>query len=772
VTTPSGEFPWEAANATDGLAWYAGQGIGDWKLKMAENVFKSFLSIGLFALRVPFTDDIADAVIGPEAVLDGEIPSLEQVGGFLQGKWDLLDDISDAVQPIVDIFTALLKAFGGDFSGLADLPRVLLDRLASLFGGLPGLDVDDVFSGLESMFGGLFSDGGLDASKLIGDLPAAIVNTLRGLITAVFDLGSMFFDVGALRTTSANLLLSSDFKAAESMTVGDGWFWDGTEGRSAPGSAKATASGNRLVQLSNLVRVAEGQELDVAGWVKWSGVAASGDAFRVECQCYTGASTAASLPVGVITSPAASGGWQQINGQVTIPALVDGVRVRIAVEAAVTAGSVWWDDVTAVREGTMPQNFITNLIPDLAGLKDWIESLLNAGLGALGLPALGSIFDKIMDFADGLDDWMTDTDNTASGLDDLLGNLISNPAAVLGTIPQMLISGLDGALANLLPKTDWASFLTQFTAAGNSGTAPSTGIPLLDNALNALLGVRTTATTTQQTVQQQVVTMGTVDGLTVIRTPITSTQTWNRSAIPSGCTERVKTGAALVGSGQGGGRPNRQAKIATYGADGNTGTFYVSAPASGGVGGGYVYQEFDPATVGASQTVTIGAGGAGSTTQGADGSYGGTTSFGSLLSIASGSGGGVSMSAGVVLAGGGGNGGNGGPSDGFLNSIGAPSYVYDKGQQGSAAYRTQGGSAGTGNGGNGGAGQNGPTDDNYLTGGSGGGGGAGGGSGGGTGGAGGLPGGGGGAGGGGGNSNGANGGAGGRGEALVLEYFR
>lgn len=56
----------------------------------------------------------------------------------------------------------------------------------------------------------------------------------------------------------------------------------------------------------------------------------------------------------------------------------------------------------------------------------------------------------------------------------------------------------------------------------------------------------------------------------------------------------------------------------------------VSAAAGGG-GGGYARGVFDAATVGASQTVTIGAGGAGGTSGGA-GSTGGTTSVGSLIS--------------------------------------------------------------------------------------------------------------------------------------------
>ncbi|MGC5027471.1 hypothetical protein ACLQ3K_22205 [Tsukamurella sp. DT100] len=357
---------------------------------------------------------------------------------------------------------------------------------------------------------------------------------------------------------------------------------------------------------------------------------------------------------------------------------------------------------------------------------------------------------------------------------DLLGALTS--------IPQQAVAGLQGALSSI---STYVQDLVNAILRAIRGI-PVVGGTLADiiaeigglqqkavDAETAAVAAQTTATTVQGTVQQQAVTMGTVDGLTVVYTSITSTGTWNRSNIPAGCTERVKTGVGLVGSGQGGSKPSRSSKQAAYGTSGSTGSYFECPSAPGGVGGGYIYAEFDPAAVGASQTVTIGAGGAGATSNGSAGSYGGTTSFGSLLSIASGAGGGVSTSLGIALAGGAGRGGAGGMATGYVNSIGANVSVYDdNGKQGEPAYRVQGGSGGTGNGGSGSAGQNAPTDDTFLTGGSGGGGGSAGGSSGGTGGNGGIPGGGGGAGGGANPGGPGNGGNGARGEALIAEYFR
>lgn len=347
---------------------------------------------------------------------------------------------------------------------------------------------------------------------------------------------------------------------------------------------------------------------------------------------------------------------------------------------------------------------------------------------------------------------------------DLLGALTS--------IPQQAVAGLQGALSSI------NSYIQDLV---NAILRAIRGIPVVGGTLADIIAevsglqqkattaqstanaAQTTATTAQNIAQVQAVTTGNVDGLTVVYTAITASGTWNRSAIPAGCTERVKTGVAMVGSGQGGGRPMARSESSSGSS------IYSTLGGPGGKGGGYIYQEFDPATVGASQSVTIGAGGAGATTNGSAGSYGGTTSFGSLLSIASGTGGGIPTSLGVVY--GAGSAGDGGKGADLVSNGAFP------GEQGGVAYQVQGGAAGSAGGGNGGDGQTAATGDNLLTGGAGGGGGGsrtnstspGG-----TGGAGGVPGGGGGGGGGTSSSfgNQGNGGQGGRGEILVAEYFR
>lgn len=80
----------------------------------------------------------------------------------------------------------------------------------------------------------------------------------------------------------------------------------------------------------------------------------------------------------------------------------------------------------------------------------------------------------------------------------------------------------------------------------------------------------------------------------------------------------------LVGGGGGGGRANNDVSGTTFGA--------------AGAAGGEVIEQMLPVTAGTTYTVTIGAAGAGATTN-ANGSTGGTTSFGALLSAFGGNGG-------------------------------------------------------------------------------------------------------------------------------------
>jgi hypothetical protein len=101
------------------------------------------------------------------------------------------------------------------------------------------------------------------------------------------------------------------------------------------------------------------------------------------------------------------------------------------------------------------------------------------------------------------------------------------------------------------------------------------------------------------------------------------------------------------------------------GGGGVTGVAAQSAVGGGGGGGEYGFKRVEAASLGSTETVTVGAGGAGGTAGANDGSTGGTTSFGTHVTAIGGSGGqGQAASATVPRLGGlpgaGGTGGTGG----------------------------------------------------------------------------------------------------------------
>lgn len=100
--------------------------------------------------------------------------------------------------------------------------------------------------------------------------------------------------------------------------------------------------------------------------------------------------------------------------------------------------------------------------------------------------------------------------------------------------------------------------------------------------------------------------------------------------------------------------PNSFVIIQAWGAGGGGGRDGSAPGGSGGGGGTYVERTLRLAELGATETVTIGAGGIGRTASSGNGTDGGTTTFGALVTAYGGAGGGGGGSAAGELAGGGG----------------------------------------------------------------------------------------------------------------------
>ncbi|MET9329467.1 hypothetical protein [Tsukamurella sp. NPDC003166] len=433
MTTPSRPTPWQAANVDPGdggLAHYATQGEAEWKARILESATKSLLSLGMWALKVPLVDDLTEAITGVgEVDLNNDgIPDLQQVTEFLESKWDLVDNIGDAVELLTNAFIAVIKAAGGDYSDITKLPEQALE---------------------------------------------VVENMIRTLATAVFDPSWLANIVpGQVGSGwSDNLLTNPIFDGVVSLLSEAGWEHDGTVfPAGAKGSGKVVADGTRKTLSNKIVKGSPGQMLRAGGQVEWSGPAATvGRAFTVEVRPFTAAGVELP-PVDVvgITSPAASssGVFQTITADLPWPAGAAWVRTRIAVENTVPVGTVVrWSNLDTRKGGFMPQDRIKDLpddLEDLVGRFLGIGNALNGFLRGQGTPTTGTPADPILDWVrDALGLFTGSTNATATTADEangVGGNALANTVSI-----QAQVSGLvDRADAGWTARPLWASM--DFTA--------------------------------------------------------------------------------------------------------------------------------------------------------------------------------------------------------------------------------------------------------------------------------------------------------------------
>lgn len=193
---------------------------------------------------------------------------------------------------------------------------------------------------------------------------------------------------------------------ATSVPTSDGWSYNSTED-----AAQVVCDGSlkTLYLKSGVIKVEAGQPLNTSFPVKYSGIiSGAGQTIRYVLETFTtddGSGTAAPVTVGAVTNPSGTITTPVLLGNPSwdIPAGVQSVRPALVVDGVI-AGTVFWKNTPTLKR-------------------------ILAGPLSGGLPA--AIQDRIDDF------------------NGLLSDLLSNPAGVLGTLPQTLVSGLTGALGDL-----------------------------------------------------------------------------------------------------------------------------------------------------------------------------------------------------------------------------------------------------------------------------------------------------------------------------------
>lgn len=222
-----------------------------------------------------------------------------------------------------------------------------------------------------------------------------------------------------------------------------------------------------------------------------------------------------------------------------------------------------------------------------------------------------------------------------------------------GTLNNVAPSATSGVPVISQGSSSQPIFGTAVVAGGGTGVTSNTAYAVLcggttsTGAIQSIAGVGTSGQVLTSNGAGALPTFQAASGGSGFTSVVTQVFTGNGTYTP---TANMKYCIIEVCGGGGGG-----------GGTTNTGGSQISV-ASGGAGGGYSRKTVAAATIGASQTVTVGAGGTAGTTGGGTGGTGGTTSVGAIIS-ATGGVGGTGSGAGTTAANAGSAGGTGSSGD-------------------------------------------------------------------------------------------------------------
>lgn len=484
------------------------------------------------------------------------LPVIGQFVGLLEaivGEYDGDDEILNAIQTIFQPLRKLVQLVAGKDVGFPTFEEVtagweqLHEALIAKINEQSGINLATLDDFIESL-----DDGrGIDLphiSDALADLVAAFDGvdwTTQGALLRLFGsllkipgtgtptvqqllakAGQVFFGpilghrisqvaVGAITDDRPNLLVSWD--VAQSVADSEVWHAD-TDGFGVLGSVYTTANGSEIVLTAPFeVPVGEAQQLRLSWPARWTSLAGTGTLICLDLVTYDGeAVLPAVLPfvlAGAVTlddsAVAGTSTWVELVGEWTVPTGVTGVKARMRIRPTATAGTVWADAQPVLRVvGDIEQSWVRNLIPDLSGISDWIQALVNRLLTSLGLDPDGPLLTRINALGDEISDWLDRTEDAAAELaeklglnewhdwltetwDDFVHALLTNPISVLGVIPQALVSGLELAMTTV--NNIVQGIIDQIhNAFANLGAMLDVGNPL-NTVIDAILGIFDTA---------------------------------------------------------------------------------------------------------------------------------------------------------------------------------------------------------------------------------------------------------------------------------------
>lgn len=467
----------------------------------------------------------------------------------------------------------------GQLSGLfAQLPlqiiSMIVNAILGLIGDIPfiGPIAEEFLKPLVNIFGNLFGLVGItDPSNLTSDpssnplsgilgplenipILGPVISIVDGFLGGLFPSSNVSVSAIGSQSTTGNMIINGSFNSANSVAANSDWTFDpnvdhtGTQGS---GSAKTTADGDTKLLLSNSISVSSGQTVDASGWAQWAGLTfpPGNPPIWLGLQTYDASGTVVSNLVLQDATGGANSSWIKLEGSYTVPDGIAAVAVSLNVGSSITAGTVWFDDMSAVISGSPLVSSITGTsgsdnsggpLGFLSGFFDDLKNMLG-GLPGLGSPGSSQPTGGTGTGSDAGGTANNTTFDTQKGLTALLNKLIPYGGLTSNTqVPAFMLSALTpGTNNNVLPDPRFSS--------------PATGSKALTTIEGQGLWVNDWPSTFAADNPSSVATTETINGVTV----------------PTGVALPViGSGQAVWGSAPGSVRTRRPGTITIFWVDG------------------------------------------------------------------------------------------------------------------------------------------------------------------------------------------------------------
>lgn len=408
--------------------------------------------MGVFGIDAKFVKDTKALITAIGDLFDGIgglLPSINELFSGLGITAAGLGPLGLVLKPIIDLFSGIdLARFGNAIEFITDAIDPWIVQLTAIINflnevirvlGAGGNVLNSPLPELTIPFRNLM--------QFLGNVRLGI-ESFNPIAAAQQFISRLLIPAGSISNVQPNLQLDPGFDDSESLgDEGPAWtreypdplitdpdfVWD-LIGHTADGSATVRATGTEHGLQGSVVPVEPGQTFDLAAWVTWAGVTATGSPFALQVMTDTGTIT----DIAAIASPGASGGWAQIAGSYTVPSGVETIRIRLCVKASATVGQVWFDDATIRRTSLMQKGFISGLVDDLTEIFANFAAMIDGILGT------GYTFGQVVTFiSSGLSTAATVADNLGAMLTDLGLSTLAQLGSLIGNLDTGLADAAD-----------------------------------------------------------------------------------------------------------------------------------------------------------------------------------------------------------------------------------------------------------------------------------------------------------------------------------------